>query len=464
MDAGGSSSVFPFDQIEESAAPEMTVVPGELMIKMTPDALSLMTKSEPGAKAGPEYGSDTLDGLLAMYQASPPKAAFPSLVAATVQTKSATKGVAEPSEGDLAREELSRWYSISVDPSLDMETVAATFAAASGVECAEPNIEWGLTDEIPTVIEGLPDGTTDPAYDDQWYHVNAKIPNAWNHLNTNGVYPGGKRDIVVAVIDTGVDYTHEELIGNMWVNPDEIPGNDIDDDLNGFVDDVHGCSVVSDGRSHDGDPVDFHGHGTHVAGIVAAQGFNDLGGVGVAFNTQIMAVRAAQYSGTLTTQDISEGILYAAENGAEVINMSFGGYQESQIVIDALEVALNQCVLVAAAGNDGGSVPMFPARLPYVVGVAASTPDDVKAWFSNSGDVMAPGVSILSTLPGNTYAAWSGTSMAAPGRLRRRCLDALLLLATRRLQFAVHHGEHRQFRGPMVTPEPAAAWWMPIAP
>ena len=420
MDAAGSSSVFPFDQIEESAVPEATVVPGELMIKMTPDALSLMTKSEPDAKAGPEYGGDTLGGLLAMYQASPPKAAFPSLVAATVQTKSATKGVVEPSEEDLAREELSRWYSISVDPSLDMETVAATFAAASGVECAEPNIEWGLTDEIPTVIEGLPDGTTDPQYDDQWYHGNAKIPDAWNHLNTNGVYPGGKRDVVVAVIDTGVDYTHEELVGNMWVNPDEIPGNDIDDDLNGFVDDVHGCSVVSDGRSHAGDPVDFHGHGTHVAGIVAAQGFNDLGGVGVAFNTQIMAVRAAQYSGTLTTQDISEGILYAAENGAEVLNMSFGGYQKSQIVIDALEVALNQCVLVAAAGNDGLSsdrYPMYPAALPWVVGVMASNTKRGLTDFSNYGpdyEIKAPGVSILSTLPDNGYAQWSGTSMAAP--------------------------------------------------
>ena len=105
---------------------------------------------------------------------------------------------------------------------------------------------------------------------------------------------GGKRDVVVAVIDTGVDYNHEELVGNIWTNAREIPGNGIDDDGNGFVDDIHGCSVVSDSRSHAGDPIDLHGHGTHAAGIIAATAFNLKGGVGVAFNVQIMAIRAAQ--------------------------------------------------------------------------------------------------------------------------------------------------------------------------
>ena len=184
------------------------------------------------------------------------------------------------------------------------------------------------------------------------------------------------------------------------------------------MDDVHGASVVSNPESHSGDPSDYHGHGTHVAGIIAAQAFNGLGGVGGAFNTQIMAIRAAQYSGTLTVQDIAEGINYAVDNGAEVINMSFGGYQRSQIVIDALEVALNQAVLVAAAGNDSLSIdvaPSYPAALPWVLGVEASTPKDKLAGFSNFGyEVRAPGSSIYSTLPGDQYAAWSGTSMATP--------------------------------------------------
>ena len=145
------------------------------------------------------------------------------------------------------------------------------------------------------------------------------------------------------------------------------------------MDDIHGCNVVSDGRSHSGDPIDLSGHGTHVAGIVAMQGFNGIGGVGVAFNVQIMAIRAAQYSGILTIQDIAEGILYATDQGADVINMSFGGYMYSQVVDDALAVALNQAALVAAAGNDSLAYPIFPGALHYVLAVEAGTPAGIRA-------------------------------------------------------------------------------------
>jgi subtilisin family serine protease len=325
---------------------------------------------------------------------------------------------AEPSAESAeaaARQELGRWYRLELPADADVQAALAALEGLSQVEVAEANLAWRLSAEIPPIIEGLPDGTTDPAYDEQWFHDNAKIWKAWDFLNHNGVYPGGSQDIVVAVIDSGVDYLHEDLAANMWVNPDEIAGNGIDDDGNGFVDDIHGVSVVSNPNMHSGDPIDQHGHGTHVAGIIAAQGFNGKGGVGVAFNTRVMAVRAAQYSGVLTMDDIAEGIMYAVENGAEVINMSFGGYTESVLVQDALEVALHQAVLVAAAGNDGADIPMFPGALSYVLSVGASTPADGKASFSNSGyDIMAPGVSIHSTLPGNQYASWSGTSMATP--------------------------------------------------
>ena len=127
----------------------------------------------------------------------------------------------------------------------------------------------------------------------------------------------------------------------------------LDDDNNGFVDDIHGAAVVSESFSHSGDPDDDHGHGTHVAGIIASTGANGVGGVGVAFNSKIMAIKAAQYSGVLTTADIAEGIYYAVDNGADVINMSFGGYGRSQVEEDALALAYSQAVLVAAAGNDG---------------------------------------------------------------------------------------------------------------
>ncbi|MCX5672875.1 MAG: S8 family serine peptidase, partial [Planctomycetota bacterium] len=200
----------------------------------------------------------------------------------------------------------------------------------------------------------------------------------------------------------------------------------IDDDHNGFIDDVHGCNVVGAPSSHSGDPMDLNGHGTHAAGIVAATARNHLGGVGVAFNVQIMPIRAAQYSGALTVDDIAEGILYAADNGADVINMSFGGYQRSQLVEDTLGVAFNSAVLVAAAGNGGAAAdtqPFYPAALPWVLGVMSCDQGGKLSWFTNYDnmpgtkyeyEVAAPGESIYSTLPGNKYAAWSGTSMAAP--------------------------------------------------
>ena len=174
------------------------------------------------------------------------------------------------------------------------------------------------------------------------------------------------RDIVVAVIDTGVDYNHEDLAANMWTNSREIPGNDIDDDGNGYVDDVHGIDATNPEQA--GNPMDDHGHGTHVAGIIAAQGDNGVGGMGVAYNVQIMALKAAQYSGVLASTDIAEAIYYATAQGADIINMSFGGYSRSSVEEDALAVAFGQAVLVAAAGNDGkpnqpcqGGLNMYPA-------------------------------------------------------------------------------------------------------
>ncbi len=234
---------------------------------------------------------------------------------------------------------------------------------------------------------------------------------------------------MVAVIDTGVDLNHPDLAANLWTNSREVPGNGVDDDGNGYVDDVHGVDVIV----NSGNPSDDHGHGTHVAGIIAAQANNGIGGVGVAYNVQIMPIKAAQYSGVLASSDIAEAIYYAVAQGADVINMSFGGYVRSQVEEDALAVAFGQAVLVAAAGNDGKvnynpdvcglGRDMYPAAYNWVLGVMASAPGGGRAAFSNYDctphdsheyELMAPGVDVWSTLPREQYAAWDGTSMATP--------------------------------------------------
>ena len=277
----------------------------------------------------------------------------------------------------------------------------------------------------------------DPRIDQQWHLETSGVKDAWQWLADNGFQKWGDPSLVVAVIDSGVDYNHEDLRDNMWVNQGEIPNNGQDDDGNGFVDDVHGVTVVGDQWSHSGDPLDDNGHGTHVAGIVAATPDNGVGITGVAPSVKIMAVKAAQYSGILTSTDIAEGIYYAYEQGADVINMSFGGTGRSLLEEEALAVAFGNAVLVASAGNQGfqnqpcyrlPAQTIYPAAYTYVLGVMAQAPasnsdGDWLAGFSNwdckaqngiEYDLMAPGVDVLSTFPDDGYAAWDGTSMSAP--------------------------------------------------
>jgi alpha-tubulin suppressor-like RCC1 family protein/subtilisin family serine protease len=282
----------------------------------------------------------------------------------------------------------------------------------------------------------VPQGLNDENLGQQWHMETAAVKEAWNELESQGIHPGGSRDVVVAVIDTGVDYNHPDLKGNMWVNTGEIPGNGYDDDQNGFVDDIYGVTTVGNSwAGESGDPNDDHGHGTHVAGIIAAQGNNEIGGAGVAYNAQIMAIKAAQSSGALSSSDIAQAVYYAVDKGADVINMSFGGYGRSTVEEDALQVAFGTSVLVAAAGNDAKpnlphpfGADMYPAAYNWVLGVMAEQEvpaenGDYLAGFSNwdfkpqdshEYEVMAPGADIYSTLPNGKYAKWSGTSMAAP--------------------------------------------------
>ncbi len=401
--------------------PDAAAVPPEVLVKLrkTSAAAGVWAQAGHEAKAGGKAlaADNELAGLLDKHRVISVRPVFGrAKQAAQLAKQPAVAGAAADGKPlEKRREDLFRWCRMQLPAGSQPDKVLADLKVNPAVECAEPVCEYRLSDDIDPPITGLPDSLSDPMISQQWHHTAAKSQAAWNYLKLNGVPMGGYNDVVVAVIDTGTDYNHQDLVGNIWTNPREIPGNGIDDDANGFIDDIHGCSVTSNSISHSGDPIDLHGHGTHVAGIIASTAFNHLGGVGVAFGVQIMPIRAAHYSGTLTTTDISEAVLYAVDNGAEVINMSFGGSQYSQLVAETLEIALAQAVLVASAGNNAGGPPMYPAALHYVIGVMASDADGRPTWFTNrNGDLAAPGEGILSTLPGDDYAAWSGTSMAAP--------------------------------------------------
>ena len=227
--------------------------------------------------------------------------------------------------------------------------------------------------------------------------------------------------IIVAVIDTGIDYTHEDLAGNTWVNTSEANGTPgVDDDGNGYTDDIYGYDFYNE----DGDPFDDNGHGTHVSGTIGAVGNNGIGVTGVSWEVQLMGLKFLNESGSGYTSDAVRAVDYAREMGAQVINASFGGGGYSTAMHDAIEAFGDAGgIFVAAAGNagnDNDSDPSYPANydLPNIISVAASDDDDELASWSNYGtasvDIAAPGVSILSTLPEDGYGTASGTSMAAP--------------------------------------------------
>jgi subtilisin family serine protease len=224
----------------------------------------------------------------------------------------------------------------------------------------------------------------------------------------------GNPAVRVAIVDTGIDYFHPDLEANVWVNPGEIPGNGIDDDDNGFVDDVHGYDFVNG----DGDPLDDQMHGTHVAGIVGAVGNNGVGVSGVAWHASLMAIKAFNGRGEATLFDVLESISYAVANGARVLNASWMSPEKSRALGDAIAAAHGAGLLViAAAGNDRTDVVGYPAAYPESIAVAATNNRDRRSLFSNYGPhvvLAAPGESILSTVPDNRYDVASGTSMAAP--------------------------------------------------
>jgi subtilisin family serine protease len=232
---------------------------------------------------------------------------------------------------------------------------------------------------------------------------------------TTGPSAAGSRLPVVAVVDTGVQLDHPDLKANLWSNPGEQPGNGRDDDANGYVDDIHGVDVLTGGS-----PVDADGHGTAVAGILAARGNNGTGVAGALWQARLMAVRVTGADGAGTTADLAAGIRYAARMGAQVINVSMTTSTETRVVNDAIREAADRgALVVAAAGNEGSGTSCWPAASadPHVLSVGAVEDDGDLADFSNYGDrvrITAPGVALATTARGGDYGDFTGTSAASP--------------------------------------------------
>ncbi len=327
------------------------------------------------------------------------------------------------------------WYSIDDLDDQDMEKVAAQYAQMSDfVEYAQPNYEIRLDDPTSVPNESLrrtanPNNVmpNDPMFGEQWAlsntGQNGGKANADISAQLAWAKNKGSKEVVVAVLDSGVDYNHTDLAANMWIRPDNVPQYR-DDELGSF-NDLHGFNAT-DNQS---DPMDENGHGTHCSGIIGAEGDNDEGIAGINWNVQIMPLKFMGRGGFGTTKDAIEAINYAIDrrqNGVNVrvINASWGSTMYSKALEDAIRAAGEAGILfVAAAGNDGTSndrSPHYPSNydLPNVISVAALDRNDNLASFSNFGaktvHVAAPGKDILSTWLGDNYREASGTSMATP--------------------------------------------------
>jgi thermitase len=307
------------------------------------------------------------------------------------------------------------WQHVRLPEAMSIDEGLELYRKMPGIVSAQPNYIYHL-DATPN----------DPSFTQAQMYGMFKIqaPTAWD-------YSTGSSTVVVAIIDTGIRYTHEDIAANMWHNPGEIPGNGIDDDGNGYIDDVYGYNFANNNSN----PIDDFNHGTHVAGTIGGVGNNGKGVVGVNWNVRLMAVKLHDSAGNATAANAALCFQYVTmmkNRGVNirVTNNSWGGPPEAaaydQVLKDAIDAAGNAGILnVFAAGNDGRNIetqPSYPASYdsPSILSVAASTSTDARSSFSNWGstsvDLAAPGSSILSSVNSSdsSYANFSGTSMATP--------------------------------------------------
>ncbi len=298
------------------------------------------------------------------------------------------------------------------------------------VLAADPNVEW-VTRNYIYDTNSLDDGfiPNDSLFSEEWWLDRISAPLAWEISQ-------GDTTIVIGIIDTGVDYLHPDIAPNLWHNWADADSDGVDDDNNGFIDDVIGWDFVDaptlpaygDHLVRDNDPMDepggiASGHGTYVTGIASAATDNELCVASIGFHCRIMCLRAGNTDGNLEEDDIAAALLYGAVNGASVINMSFGDVVASPLLREAVMLANEAGVVLAASAGNQGSFPQrihYPSGYAEVISVGATDRYDRRADFSNYGpmvDVMAPGDQILSTILGGNCGEWtysSGTSYASP--------------------------------------------------
>jgi thermitase len=286
------------------------------------------------------------------------------------------RGVAHAAIAATVADEISQLgvQRVKLAKGMSVEAAVKYYRGLRNVVYAEPNV----VDKAFFV-------PNDPMYNQQYSHVKANSPGGWDLTL-------GNSNVKIAIVDTGVDYNHPELSGKVTKGKDIV--------------------------NNDDDPMDDQGHGTHCAGIAAAKTNNGVGVAGMGFNCSLIAVKVLNASGVGQADWTAKGIIDAADRGADVISLSIGG-GDAQVKKDAVNYAWSKgCVVVAAAGNENTTEKSYPGAYENAIGVGASDQSDQRASFSNYGadwvDVAAPGVAILSTLPGNKYEAWDGTSMACP--------------------------------------------------
>jgi serine protease len=369
--------------------------PGEVIVRLKGDSASLASEGGFAAKYGAtvadtfEFGKQGLVDQGQMMQLKLP--------AGLTTEQAIAKMKQDPS---VAYAEPNFIYTLPKNEQAEAKQPAGAPAQQDGPAQFVPN---DLTEDLWGMHNtGQNGGKADADID---------APEAW------AIHTGRNDAPIIAVIDTGVDYNHADLKSNMWVNTGEIPGDGIDNDGNGVIDDVHGYNAFAD----NGDPMDGHGHGTHCAGTIAGVGDNGEGVVGVNHRANVMAVKIFSDEGSTDSAAILRAIEYTTKMGATITSNSWGGGGASEAQKEAF--AASSALHIMAAGNNGWNNDFFPNYpsnydIPNNIAVAATDRNDKKASFSQYGvknvDIAAPGVDILSAKPGGGYQMMSGTSMATP--------------------------------------------------